>query len=127
MPAGRPKKLGVRQEKLKKEEFLEVLRMKLGIISTTLKQVNITRWYYDRWIKEDLDFKEKVENITETTLDFVESKLFDLINRGDKTAIIFYLKCKGKDRGYIERQSIENIHKNGDIEFFFGGEKENIK
>ncbi len=127
MPAGRPKKLGVRQEKLKKEEFLEVLRMKLGIISTALKQVNITRWYYDRWIKEDLDFKEKVENITETTLDFVESKLFDLINRGDKTAIIFYLKCKGKDRGYIERQSIENIHKNGDIEFFFGGEKENIK
>lgn len=46
------------------------------------------------------------EEVEYSTLDFAESKLLQLLDMGDKTAIIFYLKCKGKSRGYIERQEL---------------------
>ena len=51
-------------------------------------------------------FKAEVEAINEASLDYVESKLMTAIHNDNITAIIFYLKTKGKKRGYIE--TIEN-------------------
>ena len=48
-------------------------------------------------------FRERVDEVTETQVDFVESKLMQAINAGDTTATIFYLKTKGKKRGYNEK------------------------
>jgi hypothetical protein len=42
----------------------------------------------------------------ERFLDFLESKLVEQINGGNTTSIIFALKTKGKNRGYVERQEI---------------------
>jgi len=42
-----------------------------------------------------------IENIA---LDFAESQLHKQIKEGNSTSTIFYLKTKGKKRGYIERQ-----------------------
>lgn len=42
----------------------------------------------------------------ETRLDKAERKLDQQIDAGDTTALIFFLKTKGKKRGYIERQEI---------------------
>jgi hypothetical protein len=59
------------------------------------------------WLADDISFRRSALEITEITLDFVESKLLKKISEGDNTAIIFYLKCKGKSRGYIDRQIID--------------------
>jgi hypothetical protein len=40
-------------------------------------------------------------------LDFAESQLFKSIQNGSDTATIFYLKCKGKKRGYIDRAEVD--------------------
>ena len=43
-------------------------------------------------------------------IDFVESKMFKKIDKGDKgseSLMIFYLKTKAKHRGYIERQEVD--------------------
>jgi len=43
-------------------------------------------------------------------LDKAESKLMDAIENGEKWAITLALKTIGRERGYIERQEISNIH-----------------
>ncbi len=45
----------------------------------------------------------------ESTLDLAESQLLKLMKGGNLTAIIFFLKCKGKACGYVERQQIEGV------------------
>lgn len=49
---------------------------------------------------------DAVREEREAQKDLTEGKLFDRIDSGDMTAIIFYLKTQAKDRGYIERQEV---------------------
>jgi hypothetical protein len=50
--------------------------------------------------------KDIVCEITETEIDYVEGKLHELIDSKNLNAILFYLKCKGRDRGWIERSDL---------------------
>ena len=45
-------------------------------------------------------------DVEEGLIDLCETKLMQQINEGNLTAIIFFLKTKGKQRGYIEGQII---------------------
>jgi len=56
--------------------------------------------------KNDSDFSEAADDVSEILLDFAEAKLYDQIKNGNTTAIIFFLKTRGKKRGYVERQEI---------------------
>lgn len=87
----------------RKEDFLKAFNAGYGIILTACEAVNISRSTYYKWMREDSEFKEKVEEIQESQVDFVESKLIKAIEANDTTAIIFYLKTKGKKRGYSEK------------------------
>ena len=40
-------------------------------------------------------------------MDFVESKLYKLINDGAEASTIFYLKTKGRKRGYAEKHEVD--------------------
>ncbi len=51
-------------------------------------------------------FKEAAGRGVERLLDLGEVKLFEAVQKGNMTAIIFFLKCKGKKRGYIEKLNI---------------------
>jgi len=96
-----------KSEQLKKEQLLEALVKSLGIVSTACLNVGMSRTTYYKYYNEDEQFKGQVNDISDIAIDFAESKLFDLIKEGNITAVIFYLKTKGKKRGYIERQEIE--------------------
>lgn len=79
--------------------FLEVLEKSLGIISLALQKTEISRDTYEGWLK-NVEFKQRLDRIGETSVDYVENKLLQQINQGDLSAIQFYLKTKGKKRGY---------------------------
>ncbi len=87
-------------KKDKKGEFLEYLRTANGIIKTACARVGISRPTYDNWRKADPDFASKVQTIMDEQADEVEQRLIENIRQGDTTAIIFYLKTKGKNHGY---------------------------
>lgn len=74
-----------------------------GIILNACEAIGISRSKYYKWMQDDADFAAKVEEIKEAQIDFVESKLISAIDANDTTAIIFYLKTKGKKRGYTEK------------------------
>jgi len=91
----------------KKGQMLEALEKSLGIVSTGCKMVDISRQTHYAWMKADTDYKKAVDSIADSVLDFAESHLYKLVKEGNPAATIFYLKTKGKKRGYIERQEIE--------------------
>ena len=69
--------------------------------------VNISRQTHYQWLKTDpKEYKEEVEAITESAIDYVESKLYERIKANDTTSIIFFLKTKAKSRGYQERTEL---------------------
>lgn len=94
---------------LKKEAFIVALEKSLGIVSQAAKQVGIDRTTPYRWAKEDEEFKERVEEIQNVVGDFAETKLYELVNEGNPSAVIFLCKTKFKNRGYVERQEITGV------------------
>ncbi len=105
-----------------KKQMISALEASLGIISTACKSVGISRSTHYKWLEEDQNYVTACEEIGESAIDFVEGKLLQRIEgvftesaEGEvyktppsDTAIIFYLKTKGKKRGYIEKTEIKH-------------------
>lgn len=92
----------------KKKTYLEILKTSFGNISKACDKVGISRRSVYNWMEADEEFKDAVQNIEEYIIDDVEDALLTQIKEGNTTATIFYLKTKGKHRGYTEK--IENDH-----------------
>ena len=100
-----------------KKAMIEALEQSLGIVTSACKKVGIGRTTHYEWLKTDEEYKKNVESIEDVALDFAESQLHLQIQEGSTASTIFYLKTKGKKRGYIERQEIqqETTYKSLDI------------
>lgn len=99
------------KRKLKKRAFIEALEKSLGVITPALKAANITRQTYHNWLNADPDFKAEVQAVPDIALDFAEAQLYKQMKNGNTAATIFYLKTKGKKRGYTEGPSEEERNK----------------
>jgi hypothetical protein len=95
----------------KKKAMVEALTKALGVVKMACESVGISRQTHYTWLKEDPAYKVACDNLPEVVLDFAEHHLHKLISQGNPAATIFYLKTKGKHRGYVERQEIEMAEK----------------
>ena len=77
--------------------------------------------------KDDESFADKVKDIENVALDFAESQLHQQIKTGNSTATIFFLKTKGKKRGYVERQEISHEFESGNISFIVEGNEPDVR
>ena len=89
-----------------KELFIENFLSSLANISVCCRKVGISRQTFYDWQKNDDDFAVDVKNVQDELLDFAESVLFKKVRDGSTAELIFFLKTKGKSRGYVERQEI---------------------
>ena len=92
---------------IKKEAILKALENSLGVVTVACKKADIPRSTYYKWLKEDKDFAKDVKEIENIALDFAESQLHTQMKDGSTSATIFYLKTKGKKRGYVERSELD--------------------
>ncbi len=91
-----------------KTSMIEALEKSLGIVTTACKTVGIARQTHYNWMKDDEEYSNAVKSIEDIALDFAESQLHKQIRDGEVSSTIFFLKTKGKRRGYIERQEIDS-------------------
>jgi hypothetical protein len=108
-----------------KKKVLEALEKAKGIVTDACRATDTPRSTFYNWCKDDAEFKASVDDIQEVAIDYVEGKLFEKIEGvalgkledgqiqvynqpPSDTAIIFYLKTKGKKRGYIEKSEVDN-------------------
>ncbi|MFH2041684.1 MAG: helix-turn-helix domain-containing protein [Acidobacteriota bacterium] len=84
----------------------QALRKSGGLCSGAAQLLGLTRQAVSERVRKSKRLQAALVDIEETTLDLGESKLISAINKGNMTAIIFYLKTKGKKRGYVERNEV---------------------
>jgi hypothetical protein len=113
---------------LKKNAMLKALESTLGVVTSACEVVGIDRRTHYRWLNEDEAYRVQVESLTDLAVDFAESQLFELIKGAHRevstpdgeviriqdapntSATIFYLKTRGKKRGYVERTELAGVN-----------------
>lgn len=89
-----------------KKKLLISLEKHFGIVTPACKEVGVSRDTFYRYYNEDEDFKKAVDEINDIQGDFVETQLFSKIKEGSERSILFYMKYKGRKRGYTDSLDI---------------------
>ena len=109
---------------IKKDAMLQALTSALGNVTEAAEKIGIRRETHYAWLKDDAEYAAAVASLKNVALDFAESQLKKLMEGAERqalthdgevvtikdapntSAVIFYLKTQGKQRGYIERQEL---------------------
>jgi hypothetical protein len=89
-----------------KKQLIEALEKSLGIVTAACKEVGISRNTFYTYYNEDEEFRKAVDDINEITIDFAETQLLKKIKEGSERSILFYMKYKGRKRGYTDSLDI---------------------
>jgi len=92
--------------RFKAQQVADALINARGILKDAARELGCSRQTIYNYIDKYTTVADAYNEANERSLDFAEGKLMDAIGKGNLTAIIFYLKTKGKHRGYVERQEI---------------------
>jgi hypothetical protein len=103
---GHTKKKDQKRTEVTKDTLLDSMRSNMGNVTLACHFTGCSRSTFYRYMESDEDFKKEVEDISNMAIDICEAELWKLIKDGNSTAIIFFLKTKGKIRGYVERQEL---------------------
>lgn len=105
----------------KQKKVLKLLAENLGVITQTCEEAKISRSTFYKWKAENPLFAQIINDIDDEAIDFVEAKLFERVKEKSDTMIIFYLKTKGKKRGYVEKSEMDINHA-GELKHNISGE-----
>jgi hypothetical protein len=92
----------------KKKKMIQALEGSMGVVKTAVQSVGISRKTHYNWLENDLEYREAVRTVEDVALDEVESIFLDLIKSKDRACILYYLRTKGKKRGYGSEHSKED-------------------
>lgn len=90
------------------EQIEVALRNNRGSLSKAAAELNVLRPALKRKINNNPHLIRVQSDITESFIDNTEQKLMDLVDDKNVTAITFTLRTIGKERGYMEKSSVEH-------------------
>jgi predicted transcriptional regulator len=86
------------------EQIEHALRESAGLQYVAANLLRCAPSTVTSYVQSSKRLQRVIEECQQGVLDLAEGKIVEKIRDGDLTAIIFYLKTKGKNRGYTERQ-----------------------
>jgi hypothetical protein len=93
-------------ERFTPEQVEAALRVSAGIRSAAAVKLGCSPSTVSNYIARHPALREVEAEILDQNLDLAETKLLTAIRDGNLTAVIFFLKTKGKARGYTERAEL---------------------
>jgi len=91
---------------IRTEDYIAAIHNSRGLLTHAADALGVTRGAIYQAAKKHPEIQKAIEDARERTTDLAVGKLFQKINEGDNTAILFYLKTQAKKRGYVERQEV---------------------
>ena len=101
----KPENNAYRANALKK--LVETYRRKGCNISATCEALGISRETFYEWCDKFPHIKQGIEAAQESLVDYADTKLMEKVQEGNMQALQFFLKAKGKKRGFDESRKIE--------------------
>ncbi len=96
-------------DKFTPEQVITAIEKAHGKVLFASKLLKCSRQTIMNYVENYPGVKAALVEARENMLDTAEDKLFKAISKGNMTAILFYLKTQGKQRGYIERQEMTGL------------------
>lgn len=79
------------------------LQQAQGMVSVAARTLGCDRHTVMGYKERHPEIVQAIDEALELQLDVTELKLFQLIQKGDLGSICFFLKTKGRSRGYVEK------------------------
>lgn len=98
------------------EIIIEAVQLTKGLISLAAKNLKCTRQTVYDYAERYPEVKAAINEAREMVIDEAEDRLFKVMNDPTNpmhvTALFFFLKTRGKKRGYVERQEVSGDRDN---------------
>lgn len=98
------------------DQMIEAIREAEGNLSRAARIVGCARSTVHRYVNNYTTVEDAYHEANEQIIDIAEDQLIRLVKKGSFPAIKFFLSTKGKSRGYVERQEVDN---SGDVSVRF--------
>ena len=95
------------KDKYTEKQIAQALEKAGGFLSVASKSLGCTRRTIYNYLERYPNLKELCDDIREQYLDLGEAELLKKIKKGSTPELIFFLKTKGKSRGYVEKQELD--------------------
>ncbi len=100
-------------DKFTAQQMADALTQAKGFVSVVARNLQCSDNTVRNYIAKFAVCKQACVDAREAMIDIAEGRLYQNVNSGDNTAIIFFLKTQGRSRGYIERYETEVSGKDG--------------
>lgn len=91
--------------------LIETLRTARGVVAIAAHVLGVHRTTVRDWINADDEMKAALQDIRDTNLDLAEAKaLTKALDEGHPDILRFYLRCFGRERGWVETTRIEGTN-----------------